>query len=99
MNQHWIAVAARLSPSATETDAQQKVVELQNELGPDVAYLNTRNYPRLSFDSSTPPPTSTEPLFLVYAGGPFNTLADAQKHCEIVSKHSGSCEAAQPDPA
>jgi hypothetical protein len=95
MKQKWIAVAAQLPQSATEAGAQQKVMEVADKLGSEVRYLNTRNYPRLFLASSTP---LTEPLFLIYIDHPFATRAEAESECEIDSKHTGDCVAAQPDP-
>jgi hypothetical protein len=94
MKQKWIAVAAQLPQSATEAGAQQKVTEVGNILGLQVRYLNTRDYPRLLLAGTTPP----EPLFLVYVGDPFATQAEAESECVTVSKHTGRCFAAQPDP-
>jgi hypothetical protein len=99
MKQRWIAAAAQLPQSATEAGAQQKVTALTDLLGLEVKYLNTRDYPRLRFGSTTPPATPTEPLFLVYVGGPFLTQVDAEKQCALVGKHTNEpCLAVQPDP-
>jgi hypothetical protein len=94
MKQKWIAVAAQLPESATEAGAQKKVTEIANILGMDVKYLKTRDYPRLLLGSSTPP----EPLFLIYVGGAKATQADAESECARVSKHTGPCFPAEPDP-
>jgi Fibronectin type III domain len=98
MKQHWIAVAEVLPASTNDAaNAQQKMTELSKKLA-DVKYLNTRDYPRLLLDSTTPPTPPTEELFLVYVGGAFNTQDEAEKRCAIVRKHTGNCIAAIPDP-
>jgi Fibronectin type III domain len=94
MKQQWIAVAAQLPESATEAGAQKKKMEIANILGMDVNYLKTRDYPRLLLGSSKPP----EPLFLIYVGGAKATRADAESECARISKHTGPCSPAEPDP-
>ena len=98
MNQHWLAVAAKLPGSVTEAGAQKKATELNDRLGLEVKYLNTRHYPRLLLGSTTPQ-TAAEELFLVYVGGPFKTQADAEKQCAIVNPNIPEpCVVVQPDP-